>query len=312
MATYLSVVVPAKDEEQNVELLYQKILSTIRKTRQTYEIIFVDDGSTDKTYERLTQITKKDKNVRVIRLRGNFGKSIALSAGFEKALGEIIITLDADLQDNPLEIPRFIEKLNQGYDLVTGWKKRRHDPITKVLPSRILNNILIPILTGVKLHDNNCGFKAYKKEVVKNLCLYGELYRYIPIFATKENFKVCEIEVEHREREHGKSKFGWERNLKGFLDLITVTFLTGYLTRPGHFFGGLGMISSFIGLTIGAYISFLRITTGTIQYRYPLLFLSILLIIVGVQMITTGLVAEMIVSFNQSKSDTEKYIKDTI
>lgn len=308
---YLSFVIPAKNEEGSVVELYNQIFQAVKPLKKTYEIIFVDDGSTDSTFEKLQALHKKDSRVKVIKFRGNLGKSAALQVGFDKALGDIVFTMDADLQDSPQEIPHFLKKLDEGYDLVSGWKKTRHDPSVKVIPSRILNNFLTPLLTGVKLHDINCGFKCYRKEVVKSLNLYGELYRFIPVFASKQSFRVTEIPVDHRARKHGKSKFGWERNIKGLLDLFTIVLVTGYNRRPGHFFGTLGLSSFGAGFVIGLYITYLRITTGGIQYRQPLLILGILLIIVGVQLISTGLLAEMMLASRQKldyTSNIEKMI----
>lgn len=307
----LSFVIPAKNEEKNIVLLYREIVKSIKKITNQYEIIFVDDGSTDNTYKEIKKL-KKDKHVKSVKLRGNWGKSVALQIGFNHTKNDIIFTMDADLQDNPKEIERFINKIDEGYDLVTGWKKQRHDPVTKVIPSRILNNFLIPTLTGVRIHDTNCGFKAYKKDVVKNLNLYGELYRYIPIIASKQNFKIAEIEVQHRKRVHGRSKYGWKRNIKGFLDLLTVYFLTDYAKRPAHFFGTAGLISFFFGSIIGLYITYIRITTGGINYHQPLLILGMLLMIIGVQLITTGLIGEMLTSFNQNKNLYENLIEEKI
>lgn len=295
----LSFVIPAKDEQDSVKLLYREILATAEKLGKTFEIIFIDDGSTDKTFEILRQLHQEDRRVKIIKHRGNFGKSVALQNGFDNAKGSIIFTLDADLQDDPKEIPHFLRKLDEGYDLVSGWKQKRLDPqVGKIIPSRIVN-FLARHLTGTEIHDTNCGFKAYKKEVVKNLNLYGELYRFIPIFAAKQNFKVGEILVVHRKREFGRTKYGWGRGIKGILDLLTVIFITGYVQRPGHFFGTLGIGSFSIGFLIGIYISYLRFTTGGIQYRQPLLYLGILLMIIGIQLITTGLLAETIVYFRQ-------------
>ncbi len=308
---YLSFVIPAKNEEGSVETLYSEVKATVDSLRKTYEIIFIDDGSTDSTFEKLQALHKIDNHVKVMKFRGNLGKSAALQVGFNKAAGEIVFTMDADLQDNPKEIPNFLNKLAEGYDLVSGWKKTRHDPSVKVIPSRILNNFLTPLLTGVKLHDINCGFKAYRNEVVKSLNLYGELYRFIPVFAAKQNFKITEIPVDHRARKHGKSKFGWERNIKGFLDLITIVFLTGYNRRPGHFFGTLGLASFFFGFLIGLYITYLRITTGSIQFRQPLLFLGMLLMIIGFQLISTGLLAEMMLA-SRGKTDYSSNIKEIL
>lgn len=306
----LSFVLPAKNEEDSIVSLYREIVGVVEKLGNPLEIIFVDDGSTDTSFEKMSQLHKKDKRVKVVRFRGNFGKSAALQVGFDHAKGDVVFTMDADLQDNPKEIPDFLAKLDAGYDLVSGWKRERHDPVTKVVPSRILN-WLTSQLTGVGLHDINCGFKAYRRDVVKNLNLYGELYRFIPIFAAKQNFRVGEIVVEHRARKHGKSKFGWERNIKGLLDLITIVFLTGYLRRPGHFFGTLGLLSFFFGFLIGLYIAYLRITTGSIQFRHPLLFLGMLLMIIGIQLVSTGLLAEMIIHSRQ-KFDSTSSIKETL
>lgn len=295
----LTFVIPSKNEQDSVEILYQEIITAVEPLKKLIEFIFIDDGSTDDTFKRLESLHQKDPRVGVIKLRGNFGKSTALQEGFNRARGDIVFTLDADLQDDPKEIPLFLEKLDKGFDLVSGWKKKRHDPsISRVIPSRILN-FLTNVLTGVNIHDTNCGFKAYRKEVIENLNLYGELYRFIPVIAAKQNFKVGEIVVEHRSRKFGKTKFGWERGVKGILDLLTVVFLTGYMRRPGHFFGTLGLIAFFLGFTIGAYITYLRLTTGTIQDRQPLLFLGMLLMIIGIQLISTGLLAEMITYWRQ-------------
>ncbi|OGY09474.1 MAG: glycosyl transferase family 2 [Candidatus Blackburnbacteria bacterium RIFCSPHIGHO2_01_FULL_44_64] len=292
----LSFVIPAKNEEGSIETLYTEIVDVVRRLKKTYQVIFIDDGSTDSTFQVMRSLHKKDRNVHVIKFRGNLGKSAALQVGFDQAQGDVVFTMDADLQDNPKEIPNFLAKLDEGYDLVSGWKKRRHDPSVKVIPSRILNNFLTPKLTGVRLHDINCGFKAYRREVVKTLNLYGELYRFIPVFAQKQAFRVTEIPVDHRARQHGKSKFGWERNIKGFLDLLTIVFLTGYNRRPGHFFGTFGLSSFFAGFVIGVYITYLRLTTGGVAGRQPLLIFGILLMIVGIQLISTGLLAEMMLA----------------
>lgn len=306
----ISVIIPAKDEERSIQKLYNELSFVLKKLKKPYEIIFIDDGSTDNTFKNIKTIANKDKNTKGIKLRGNFGKAVALSVGFEKALGNIVITMDADLQDDPKEIPNFLDKINEGYDLVSGWKKVRHDPPTKVVPSRVIN-FLTRALTGVTIHDINCGYKAYKRKVVQNLNIYGELYRFIPIFVAKQNFKITEIPVEHRARKYGKSKYSWDRFIKGALDLMTVVFLTSFKNRPGHFFGsiGLGLFSG--GFIIGLYITYLRLTTGSIQNRHPLLYLGMLLMIVGVQLVSTGLVSELIIH-SRSKNSTEKYIESLL
>ena len=308
--TNLSFVIPIKDEEETIAELSSRIIKACKKLKKSYEIIFVDDGSIDNSFKNVKKLSKKNNRIKGLKLRGNFGKSIALSAGFSKASSDIVFTLDGDLQDDPKEIPLFLEKINDGFDLVSGWKRKRHDPISKTLPSKI-GNSLTRFLTGVTIHDLNCGFKAYRKDVVKNLDLHGELYKFIPIIAQKQNFKITEVEVEHHPRIYGKSKFGWERNLKGLLDLITIVFLTGYLRRPSHFFGTLGIGFFIPGFLIGLYITYLRLTTGTIDYRFPLLFLGALLMIVGIQFISTGLLAEMIIT-TRTKIETDNYIVEKV
>lgn len=311
MKSKLSFVIPAKDEEKSILPLYKELKEVADKIGKPYEMVFVDDGSQDTSFNQLKSLHRRDKKVKVIKLRGNFGKSVALQVGFNQARGEIIFTLDADLQDDPREIPNFLKKLDEGYDLVSGWKKERKDPqVQKVLPSRIIN-VLVRVLTGTPVHDTNCGFKVYRREVIENLSLYGELYRFIPVIAHKQNFRVGEIPVVHRRRLYGKTKFGWTRGIRGLLDLLTILFLTGYVERPGHFFGTLGFVSFSVGFIIGLYITYLRLTTGGIQYRHPLLYLGILLIIVGIQLITTGLLGELIIHSRQ-KSDYRQTIKEAL
>lgn len=308
---FLSFVIPAKNEEDSVGVLTNEIENVVQKYKYSYEVIFIDDGSTDKTYDKLVNLHKKNKNIKIIKHRGNWGKSIALQNGFEKAQGEIVFTMDADLQDDPIEIPRFLKKLEEGFDLVSGWKKTRHDPISKVIPSRIIN-FIASFITQVPVHDTNCGYKAYRCEVTQNLNLYGELYRFIPIIAAKQNFKFAEISVHHRTRKYGSSKYGWSRGIRGILDLLTIIFLTGFSLRPGHFFGSIGITLFSIGFLIGLYITYLRLMAGTIQDRHPLLFLGILLIIVGIQSVTTGLLAEMLVSLHQKRESTSRAISQIV
>jgi len=302
----ISLIIPVKDERESLKQLVKEINSACSSLNKTIEIIFVDDGSIDGSFELLENLRKKDKKIKVFRLRRNFGKSAALMVGFNNALGEIQITLDGDLQDNPIEIPRFIQKLEQGYDVVSGWKKKRHDPLNKTVPSKIFN-LFTAKLTKINIHDFNCGFKAYRKDVTKKLNLYGELYRFIPVLVGQMGYKVGEIAVRHRKRKYGKSKYGSVRIVRGLLDLITVLFLGGYATRPGHFFGSLGILFFIPGFLIGIYITYLRITTGGIGYHYPLLFLGVLFMIVGIQFISTGLLAEMFLS-SKGKADTEDLI----
>jgi len=308
----ISYVIPAKDEEGSIKHLYKELRNANRRHGiRKYEVIFIDDGSQDNTFGILKKIHSKDKNVKVIRFRSNLGKSLALKAGFELAKNQIIITMDGDLQDNPSEIYRFLAKINEGYDLVSGWKKIRHDPWHKIIPSGIFN-LTTRLLTGIEIHDINCGFKAYKRQVVENLDIYGELYRFIPVFAAKQGFAVTEIVVRHRKRKHGKSKYGVGRNLKGLIDLFTVVFLTGFIRRPAHFFGSIGLVSFFTGFVVGIFITYLRVTTGTIQDRQPLLFLGILLMIVGIQLMTTGLLAELFINTNSKRMETSFHIKERL
>lgn len=310
MKPEISIVIPAKNEEKSVEKLYNEVSKVLENLNRTFEIIFVDDGSVDETFKVLKSIRRKDNKAKVIKLRGNFGKSIALQSGFDLSKGDIIISLDADLQDDPKEIYKFLNLLNKGNDLVVGWKKKRRDPITKVISSRLFN-FAVSSVTGLKIHDNNCGFKAYKREVLSDLDFHGELFRFIPVLAAKQNFKVTEVEVSHRTRLYGKSKFGLERGVKGLLDLVTIVLLTRFLYKPSHFFGGLGLITFFIGFLIGLYITYLRVTTGSIQYRHPLLFFGMLLMIIGVQLISTGLLGELMIHFG-AKEKKQNYIKEIL
>jgi glycosyltransferase involved in cell wall biosynthesis len=306
----ISFVIPVKNEEASVKKLHKEIIHEVKKLKLKYEIIFIDDGSTDNTFQKIKSLAKKDSKIKVFKLRGNWGKSVGLSIGFQHATGNMVFTMDGDLQDDPKEISHFLKKLNEGYDLVSGWKKKRNDPLTKTLPSKVVNGV-VRFLTGVNTHDMNCGFKVYRKEVLKSLNLYGDLYRFIPILAEKQNFKVGEIEVHHRQREFGKSKYGIRRLLSGWLDLLTIFFLIRYIRRPAHFFGTLGFVSFVFGFTIGIYITYLRITTGSIQNHHPLLFLGILLIVIGIQLISTGLLAEMIINA-RGKLDYSSSIKQTV
>ncbi len=290
---FVSYVVPVKDEEGSLEELYSRIKKISEELNLSFEIIFVDDGSIDNSFFILRNIAEKDKRVRVIRFRRNFGKASALSAGFEKAKGEVVITLDADLQDDPSEVPKFLKLIEEGYDIISGWRKERKDPISKRLPSKIFGK-LSSWLTGVHIHDFNCGFKAYRKEVVENIEVYGELYRYIPALAYAKGFKVGEVVVTHHPRVYGKSKYGWKRIVKGFLDLFTVVFITRFLKRPMHFFGGTGLIFLMLGFLINLSLTIYKFTTGALIGNRPLLLLGILLMILGVQFLSIGLLGELI------------------
>ena len=292
----LSFVIPVFNEEESLDILYHEIIENIKCYE--YEIIFIDDGSTDNSYEIIKNIADKDTNLKIIGFRRNFGKSAALHLGFSYCSGDIVFTMDADLQDNPQEIPSFIKQIHEGWDIVTGWKKKRKDPLSKTLPSKIFNFITSKTF-NLKLHDYNCGFKAYKKEVVKELDIYGEMHRYIPALAIAKGFTVKEIEVNHRERRFGKSKFGIERYLRGFLDLLTVKLVTTFNRSPLYLFGGIGTIIFGSGFLIALYLTVMRFMKLMYLTNRPLLFLSILMIIVGLQFVSIGLIGELLV--NQSR-----------
>jgi glycosyltransferase involved in cell wall biosynthesis len=295
----LSMVIPLYNEQDSVETLYHELKQTLDSLDRHYEIIFVNDGSTDGSTEVLQRLCEMDPVVTALHLRRNFGKAAALAEGFKEVKGEIIFTLDADLQDDPKEIPNFLAKLSEGYDLVSGWKYRRLDPLSKTMPSKLFN-ALVSRTTGVKLHDFNCGFKAYRREVLDHVELYGELHRYIPALAFSNGFKVAEIKVNHRSRQFGKSKYGMGRFVRGLLDLLTVLFITRYTKKPLHLFGSLGLSLLFMGFAINAYLAVMWLT-GMAIGRRPLLMLGVLLMILGVQFISHGLLAEMIAHHNKSK-----------
>ena len=271
----------------------EQIRKTLAETGLRFEVIFIDDGSTDGSIAVLEELHGVRDEVRVIQFRRNFGKAAAYAAGFDVAAGRTIITMDADLQDDPSEIPRLIEKIDSGLDLVSGWKKKRFDPLSKTIPSRFFNWVTGRI-SGIPIHDFNCGLKAFRREVVGDIKIYGELHRYIPVLAHMEGYRIGEIVVRHRPRRFGVTKYGWTRLLKGFFDLLTVMYLGRYIGRPLHLFGTIGVILSALGVAINAFIAFLWFSTGTIQNRHPLLFLGILLSVLGVQFVCTGLLADMI------------------
>ncbi|MBC8415577.1 MAG: glycosyltransferase family 2 protein [Candidatus Cloacimonetes bacterium] len=306
----LSFVIPVYNEDQSLKQLYAEIIENTSNMK--YEIIFVDDGSTDSSFEIMQELAKEDKNVKIIRFRKNFGKAAGLQSGFDAVTGDIIFTMDADLQDDATEIPSFIKKLEKGYDLVTGWKKKRKDPISKTGPSKLFNSIVSSSF-GLKLHDFNCGFKAYRKEVIEELDIYGEMHRYIPALAHAKGFKVAEIPVHHRSRKFGKSKYGAERYLRGFLDLLTVKLVTGYIHSPLYLFGRIGSTFSLAGLLIGLYLTVMKYGFGQPLYNRPLLYLSTLLIILGLQFFSIGLLGELIVNQNRKGNRLNKItIKERI
>ena len=310
----LSIVVPVMNEEQNVQPLYQKLSDQLNSLGQNYEVIFVDDGSTDNTFKELKKLHDEHPGtIQVIRFRRNFGKTPALVAGFSRCQGEIIFTMDGDLQDDPEEIPHFLEKINEGYDLVSGWKFPRLDPISKTFPSRVFNG-LVSKMTGVHLHDINNGFKAYRREVIEDshLKLYGEFHRFIPVMAHWRGFSITEIKVHHYPRIHGVSKFGAKRFARGLIDLMNVLFLTTFLRTPLRFFAPLGFWTFLLGMMVDVFVVVRSyfITHDPIR-NHPLLFVGILLMIFGVNFILTGLQSEMIRHY-AFRSDEEYSIRQVL
>jgi glycosyltransferase involved in cell wall biosynthesis len=289
----ISIVVPVFNEEGSVPELQRKLTSVLRGMGRPYEIIYVDDGSTDASLSILRKIHEADEHVRVVSFRRRYGKSAALCVGFDEASGEIIITIDADLQDDPEEIPRLVARLEEGYDLVSGWKKKRNDPITKTIPSRIFNS-MVATATGLKLHDINCGLKAYRRAVTDHIKVYGQLHRFLPVFAHKAGFRVGELAVTHYPRVHGKTKYGLGRFVHGSLDLLTVILITGYTGSPLHFFGSIGLGFTLGGFLINCYLLYLKLVYDNIRGRTPLLMLGVLLMLLGFQLVSTGLLAELI------------------
>jgi glycosyltransferase involved in cell wall biosynthesis len=303
----LSVVIPLYNEEGSLRELYQQLRHALGRINMRYEILFIDDGSTDHSFNVLRDLKRNDRHIRVVRFRRNYGKSAALAIGFDKAQGPIVITMDADLQDDPAEIPALRRKLEEGYDLVSGWKRVRHDPLSKTIPSRLFNAV-VRLLSGIPIHDFNCGLKAYRRDVVKHLRVYGELHRFLPVLAHWDGFRVTELPVQHRPRKYGKTKFGMTRFWKGFLDLITVLFTTRYLRRPLHLFGFWGLVSAFAGSVIVVWLAIEKILFGASLSNRPLFLGGVLLLIVGVQFVSIGLIGEMI-SRNQAASE-EYQIRD--
>lgn len=301
-APELSVLVPVLDEEETVEELARQVAAVLDEVGRSFELVFVDDGSTDGTPDRVRQARERDPRVKLVRLRRNFGKAAALCAGFEASRGEILITMDGDLQDEPKEIPHFLLKLEEGFDLVSGWKKTRRDPINKRWPSKLFNWATRK-MAQVDLHDFNCGFKAYRREVFEHIAIYGELHRYIPVLASRKGFSVGELAVVHNPRQHGRSKYGWDRYYKGLLDLITVLFITKYTRRPLHLFGAIGFVCFGSGFAINAYLAVGWALGHSLSNR-PLLLLGVLLMLVGIQVLTTGLLGEMLTLKNFRRADT--------
>ena len=310
----LSIVIPAYNEEDSIKPLYDEIEASVAKLIknhkiQDYEILFVNDGSSDNTEKNIIKLTA-DKRVKLISLRKNFGKSKALQIGFQHVCGDIIVTMDADLQDDPAELANFIAKLDEGYDMVSGWKFNRLDPLEKTLPSKLFNFVTSKV-SGIKIHDFNCGFKAYRKEVVKSLNIYGEFHCYIPILALRNGFKITEITVKHHKRQFGKSKFGMERYLRGMFDAVSALFLLKFYDKPMYFFGKIGLGLLMVGFLICSYLTALWFAGYAIGGR-PLLILGVLFILVGFQSFSLGLIANIIIDNVDKRGNNDVLISKTV
>ncbi len=309
----ISIVVPLFNEEESITELYQKLRRVLSSIGGTYEIIFIDDGSRDDSFRILKNLHENDENVKVIQFQRNFGKSAALDAGFQFSKGKIVITMDADLQDEPEELPMFIEKINEGYDLISGWRVRRKDRLFKKLSSIVFNRIT-SLSTGTKIHDINCGFKAYRREVVDSISVYGELHRFIPVLVRWQGFRLGEIVVAHHPRKYGKTKFGSLRFMSGFFDLLTTLFITRYISKPLHFFGLIGLGLFLLGLGINLFLIIWKYTVGLIVTQgrpFLTLILGIFLMLIGLQFFSLGFISELIV--NASVERRSNYlIKNTL
>ncbi len=293
MGALLSLVIPVYNEVDSLVPLVAEIDEALGAYGTPYEIVFVDDGSSDGSFAAMKELAETRDDVRVVKLRRNFGKAAALAHGFAAARGDTIVTMDGDRQDDPGEIPRLVAPLADGYDLVSGWKQSRQDPLNKTLPSRFFN-WTVRRASGVPIHDFNCGLKAYRREVVETISVYGELHRYIPVVASQAGFGVTEVKVSHRRRTAGRSKYGWQRYMRGYLDLLTVMFLGRYQHRPQHLFGGLGTLLILFGVIVEIYLTIDKLAFGNPIGQRPLLLLGALLIIVGVQLLSLGLIGELI------------------
>ena len=308
----VSVVIPCQNEEGNLPVLYERLTSVLDAQGLPYEIILIDDGSTDGTWRTIAELNRRDERVIGLRHRRNFGKAEALANGFAVARGDVFITMDGDLQDDPDELPNFVARMDDGYDLVSGWKQRRQDPLGKTFPSRIFN-WTVRKASGVQLHDFNCGFKAYRRDAARNLRLYGELHRFTPVLANAEGFRVGELPVKHHPRTWGQSKYGWSRLVKGFLDLMTVTFLTRYRQRPMHLFGLPGLIALTLGVLLALWLTADKLFTDSSIGNRPALLLAVLLIMVGTQFFGLGLLGEFLThGSNAPRSELHHQVRAAI
>ena len=305
----VSIVIPLLNEQESLPELTRRINEAL-SSQYSYEIIFIDDGSDDGSWDQIRELAGENHDIRGVRFHRNYGKSTALQVGFTEACGEYVVTMDADLQDDPAEVPDMVAMLQDGYELVSGWKKKRYDPVSKTIPSRFFNKVT-SYVTGIPLHDFNCGLKAYQSKVVKRLRLYGELHRYVPLLANWEGFTyIGEKVVHHHPRKYGKTKFGFSRFARGFLDLLTILFINNYLQRPMHFFGGFGILFLLVGGGISGYLAALKLFFNESLSNRPLLLLGILLMVLGVQFFSIGFLGELM---NRNKETMRKpNIQNTI
>ena len=309
----LSIVIPLYNEEESIPSLYTRLTAALEEYGRPFEAIIIDDGSSDRSFELLADIARKDTRYKIIRLRRNFGQTAAFSAGFDAARGDVIITMDADLQNDPADIPLLMSKIEEGYDIVSGWRKDRQDRfLDRKLPSMIANR-MISNVTDVRLHDYGCSLKAYRRDLLQHVRLYGEMHRFIPALAVQVGGTVTEVPVNHHARQYGSSKYGISRTVRVMLDLITVWFLGTYATRPIHVFGGLGLLSTFLGVLLGVYLTFVKLFMHENIGSRPLLMLAVLLVVVGVQLITMGLLGEMIIrTYYESQGKPIYYVRTVV
>lgn len=312
MDVELSVVIPAYNEEESVELCYREITDALEPLGINYEIIFVDDGSTDLTFKKLYDLSKNDEKLKVIKLRKNFGQSAALRTGLDNAIGRIIVTMDADLQNDPKDIPKLLERLeDENLDVVCGWRFDRKDPLSKKLSSKFANR-LRKKFTGETIHDSGCTLRAYIKESTEDLELYGELHRYIPAMLSLKGYQIGEVKTNHRERKYGRTKYNWERIVKGSLDLLVITFWKKYSLRPIHVFGSMGIVLSFLGVIVSVYLVILRLLYGIAITDRPLFTVSIVSLVIGIQFIIMGILADIMVKVYYGLNGRKNYLVERI
>ncbi len=313
MSVYLSVVIPVFNEADSIDQLYSELKDVIVKQHYDAEIIFVNDGSTDESQKKLRQLAAEDKSVKIISFKRNYGQTPAMSAGIKHASGRIIITMDADLQNDPHDIPAMVSRIDEGYDLVSGWRRPRKDGFfRRILPS-IIANYIIGIVTGVRLHDFGCTLKAYKADLIKGIKLYGEMHRFIPVYAAWTGAVITEVKTHHRRRLYGSSHYGFIRTIKVLLDLLTVKFLGDFSTRPIHLFGGSGFMFMLVGFLIGLYVLYEKFYLHVFAYKNPLLLLAVFLFLIGFELVLIGLIAELIIRlYHESISNAVYTIKEKI